>query len=57
MQRVLSAFSKDKKPPFSQVGLAIPGRDKLQMKIDNRETVSFSWEQAKKIALQPEDSK
>ena len=32
MQRVLSSFSKDKKPPFSQIGLAIPERDKLQMK-------------------------
>jgi len=29
MQRVLSSFSKDKKPPFSQLGLAIPERDKL----------------------------
>lgn len=52
MQRVLSAFSKDKKPPFSQMGLAIPDRDKLQMKIKTREAVSFSWQQAKKIALQ-----
>jgi len=33
MQRVLSCSSKDKKPPFSQEGLAIPERDKLQMKI------------------------
>ncbi len=52
MQRVLSAFSKDKKPPFSQMGLAIPDRDKLQMKIETRKAVSFSWQQAKKIALQ-----
>jgi hypothetical protein len=29
MQRVLSSFSKDRKPPFSQIGLAIPERDKL----------------------------
>jgi hypothetical protein len=36
MQRVLSAFSKDRKPPFSQQGLAIPDRDKLQMKIQWR---------------------
>src|SRR6266404_3785543 len=52
MQRVLSASSKDKKPPFSQNGLAIPERDKLQMKIKSREKVSFSWEQTKKIAAQ-----
>ncbi len=52
MQRVLSSFSKDKKPPFSQSGLAIPERDKLQMKIKSREKVSFSWEQTKKIATQ-----
>jgi len=52
MQRVLSSFSKDKKPPFSQSGLAIPERDKLQMKIKSREKVSFSWEQTKKIAAQ-----
>ena len=50
MQRVLSAFSKDKKPPFSQSGLAIPERDKLRMKIDSRQKVSFSWEQAIQIA-------
>jgi integrase len=50
MQRVLSAFSKDKKPPFSQSGLAIPERDKLQMKIHSRRKVSFSWAQAEQIA-------
>ena len=50
MQRVLSAFSKDKKPPFSQSGLAIPERDKLQMKIKSTQKVSFSWQQAKQIA-------
>jgi integrase len=43
-------LSKDKKPPFSQEGLAIPERDKLQMKIESRGTVSFSWPQAKQIA-------
>jgi integrase len=52
MQRVLSAYSKDKKPPFSQMGLSIPDRDKLHMKIESRKAVSFSWQQAKKIALQ-----
>ncbi len=52
MQRVLSAFSKDKKPPFSQAGLAIPERDKLQMKIHSRQHVSFSWAQAVQIANQ-----
>jgi integrase len=52
MQRVLSCSSKDKKPPFSQQGLTIPERDKLQMKIENREAVSFSWAQAKRIAAE-----
>ncbi len=52
MQRVLSAFSKDKKPPFSQSGLTIPERDKLQMKIHSRRNVSFSWAQAEQIAKQ-----
>ena len=50
MQRVLSSFSKDKKPPFSQIGLAIPERDKLQMKVNSRKKVSFSWAQAEQIA-------
>ncbi len=50
MQRVLSSFSKDKKPPFSQIGLAIPERDKLQMKVNSRKHVSFSWAQAEQIA-------
>ncbi len=49
MQRILSAFSKDKKPPFSQTGLAIPERDKLQMKIRSRHNVSFTWAQAEHI--------
>jgi integrase len=50
MQRVLSAFSKDKQPPFSQSGLAIPERDKLRMQISSRQKVSFSWPQAELIA-------
>jgi integrase len=50
MQRVLSAFSKDRKPPFSQAGLSIPERDKLQMKIHSRHNRSFTWEQAEHIA-------
>jgi integrase len=50
MQRVLSAFSKDKKPPFSMAGLAIPERDKLQMRIASRQKVSFPWQQAEQIA-------
>jgi integrase len=49
MQRVLSAASKDKKPPFSQNGLTIPERDKLKTKIDNRQKVAFSWDQAFQI--------
>jgi integrase len=52
MQRVLSAFSKDRKPPFSQAGLAIPDRDKLQMQIHSRQNVSFSWAEAERIAEQ-----
>jgi len=52
MQRVLSSIStsEDKKPSFSQIGLAIPERDKLQMKVNSRKKVSFSWAQAEKIA-------
>lgn len=50
MQRVLSCSSKDKKPPFSQEGLAIPERDKLQMKIESRGAVSFAWPEVKQIA-------
>jgi hypothetical protein len=49
MQRVLSAASKDKKPSFSKNGLAIPERDKLKMKIDNRQKVVFSWGQMTRI--------
>jgi integrase len=52
MRRVLSCSSKDKKPPFFQEGLAIPERDKLQMKIESREAISFSWLQTKEIAEQ-----
>src|ERR1700730_13121191 len=50
LQRVLSCASKGKKPPFSQQGLAIPERDKLQMKIEGRHKISFSWTEAKQIA-------
>jgi integrase len=50
MQRVLSCFSKDKKPPFSQQGLAIPEKDKLRMKIESRETISISWQESCQIA-------
>jgi integrase len=52
MQRVLSCSSKDRKPPFSQQGLAIPEADKLQMKLKSREAISFSWEQSLLIAKQ-----
>jgi integrase len=45
MQRALSALPNGK-PPFSLNGLAIPERDKLQMKIRQRQNVSFTWEQA-----------
>jgi integrase len=50
MQRVLSCSSKDQKPPFSQQGLAIPEKDKLQMKLESRDAISFSWEQSQMIA-------
>jgi integrase len=50
MQRILSAFSKDKRPPFSQAGRAIPERDKLLMKIRSRHNGSFSWAQVEQIA-------
>src|SRR4029453_127754 len=49
MQRVISAFRKDQKVPFSQRGL-IPDREKLRMRVQSRKKVSFSWEQAEKIA-------
>jgi integrase len=52
MQRVLSASSNSKTVPFSQDGLAIPERDKLQMKINSRKHVSYSWEQALRIVDQ-----
>ena len=50
MQGVLSVFSKDKEPPFSQKALKIPETEKLQMQIDSREKVSFSWADAERIA-------
>src|SRR5260370_26090538 len=50
MQRVLYCSSEAKKPPFSQEGLAIPERDKLQMKIESREVRSFLWLQKKNLA-------
>jgi hypothetical protein len=49
MQRVLSASSKDQKVPFSQNGLAIPEKDKLRMRIESRENVSYPWEHALQI--------
>jgi integrase len=52
MQRVLSASSKGHTVPFSQDGLAIPERDKLQMKVKSRANVSYSWEQTLRIVEQ-----
>jgi hypothetical protein len=49
MQRVLSASAKTRKPPFSQTGLTIPERDKLQMKINSRRKVSFSWRKRNRL--------
>jgi len=51
MQRVLSASSKGV-VPFSQDGLAIPERDKMQMSIKSRQNVSYSWEQMLRIVEQ-----
>ena len=48
MQRIVSAFGKDKKLPFSLRGL-IPEREKLRMKVQGRKRVSYSWQQAVKI--------
>lgn len=50
MQRVLSCNAKDRKPPFSLSGLTIPERDKLRMRIESRNAVSFSWDESKRIA-------
>jgi len=44
MQRVLSASSKAGTVPFSQDGLTIPERDKLQMKVNSRKQLSYSWD-------------
>jgi len=50
MQRVLSAYSKDK-PPFSMRGLEISGREKLEMRKAKRQSaVSYSWPQAEQIS-------
>jgi integrase len=49
-QRVLSCYSKDKKPPFSQKALEIPETDKLQMRLESRRAISFSWPDSKRIA-------
>jgi integrase len=50
MQRVLSYSSKDNIPPFSQRGLAIPQKDKVQMQIKSRKAVRFTWADTKRIA-------
>jgi hypothetical protein len=52
LQRVLSASSKNHVIPFSQDALAIPERDKLQMKVKSRMNVSYSWEQTLRIVEQ-----
>ena len=49
MQRVISAFRKDRKVPFSQRGL-MPDREKLRMKVQSRKKVSYPWNDAEKIA-------
>lgn len=50
MQGVMSAFSKDKEPPFSLKALKIPETEKLEMQINSRDKVSFSWADAERIA-------
>lgn len=47
MQRVLSCYLR--KPSFSLRDLEIPAKDKLQMQMDSRDAVSFSWGDAKRI--------
>jgi integrase len=42
----LVGLLEGQEPPFSQKGLKIPERDKLQMGIVSRQKVSFSWGQA-----------
>lgn len=49
LQRVLSAYSPDGKVPFSLSGLVIPERDRVQMRIQSRKAVSFSWPQTQQI--------
>jgi hypothetical protein len=49
MQRIIFAFRKDRKVPFSQRGL-IPDSEKLRMKVQSRKKVSYSWQDAVKIA-------
>ena len=51
MQRVLSASSEGR-VPFSQDGLAIPERDKMQMSINSRKHMSYSWDQTLRIVKQ-----
>jgi integrase len=49
--RVLTCFTKkDRQPPFSQNGLAIPPKEKLAMKRHSEQAVSFSWTDANRIA-------
>lgn len=50
MQRVLSCQSKNQQPPFSLKGLTVPALEKLRMRIKSRKAVSFSWDDAKRIA-------
>jgi integrase len=49
MQRVLSCYLETS-APFSLKDLRIPEKDKLQMKIESRRAVSFSWAESCLIA-------
>lgn len=50
MQRVLSCSSKDKNPPFSLKGLDIPEQDRMDRAIANRNAISFTWADSKRVA-------
>ena len=50
LQRVLSCYRDDEKPPFTQKGLKIPAKDRLLMQLASRRKNCFSWKHAQKAA-------
>lgn len=52
MQRVLSCYLPERRPPFSLRGLEMPEKDKLAMAIARRNRVKFTAEQTVAIANQ-----